>query len=87
MVTNTLKADGHYKPVYLLYEGGGATRSLKANQAMGIPGDQEGVCDVLRGLMRTFMWLQQLTLIDKQWEDILLEPKFPILVALVRDAY
>jgi hypothetical protein len=73
--------------MYHLYEGGSATRILKANQAVGIPSDQEGVCDVLRGLMRTFTWLQQLTLTDKQWEDILLEPKFPKLVALVRDAY
>jgi hypothetical protein len=87
MVTNTLKAGGHWQPVYLLYEGGSATRSLKANQAVGIPSDQEGVCDVLCGLMRTFTWLQQLTLIDNQWEDILLEPKFPKLMALVCDAY
>jgi hypothetical protein len=87
MVTNTLKADGHSQLVYLLYEGGSVTRILKANQAVGIPGDQEGVRDVLRGLMRTFTWLQQLTLTDKQWEDILLEPKFPKLVALVRDVY
>ena len=50
--------------MYLLYKGGSATRILKANQAMGIPGDQEGVHDVLRGLMRTFMRLQQLNLTD-----------------------
>ena len=38
-VTKTLKAGGHWQPVYLLYEGGSATRILKANQAVGIPGD------------------------------------------------
>ena len=54
IVTNTLKAGGHWQPVYLLYKGGSATRILKANQAMDIPGDQEGVHDVLRGLIRTF---------------------------------
>ena len=57
MVTKTLIADGHWQPVYLLYKGGSTTRILKANQAVGIPGDQEGVRDVLRGLMRTFTWL------------------------------
>ena len=56
-VTKTLKAGGCWQLVYLLYEGGSATRILKANQAMGIPDDQEGVHDVLRGLMRTFTWL------------------------------
>ena len=39
MVTKTLKAGGHWQPVYLLYEGGNATRILKVNQAMGILGD------------------------------------------------
>ena len=38
-VTKTLKTDGHWQPVYLLYEGGSATRILKENQAVGIPGD------------------------------------------------
>ena len=38
-VTKTLKANDHWQPVYLLYEGGSATRISKANQAMGIPGD------------------------------------------------
>ena len=57
MVIKTLKASGHWQPMYLLYKGGSATRILKANQAMDIPGDQEGVHDVLRGFMRTFMWL------------------------------
>ena len=56
------------------------------NQAVGIPGDQEGVRDVLRGLMRTFTWLQQLNLIDEQWEDILPKPEVPELVALAREA-
>ena len=37
-VTKTLKADGHWQPVYL-YEEGSATRILKANQAVGIPGN------------------------------------------------
>ena len=59
MVTKTLKAGGHWQPVYLLYEGGSATMILMGNQAVGIPGDQEGVRDVLHGLMRTFPWLQQ----------------------------
>jgi hypothetical protein len=36
------------------YEGGSATKTFKVNQAMGILGDQEGVRDVLHGLMRTF---------------------------------
>jgi len=31
MVTKTLKAGGHWQPVYLLYEGGSATRILKVN--------------------------------------------------------
>ena len=53
---------------------------------MGIPCDQEGVHDVLRGLMRTFTWLQQLNLTNEQWEDILLELEVPKLVALVREA-
>ncbi|XP_066324147.1 uncharacterized protein [Miscanthus floridulus] len=53
---------------------------------MGIPDDQEGVCDVLHGLMRTFMWLQQLNLTDEQWEDILPKPDVPELVALARKA-
>jgi hypothetical protein len=53
-VTKTLKVGGHWQPVYLLYEGGTTTRNLKANQVVGIPDDQEGFCDVLRGLMRTF---------------------------------
>ena len=39
-VTKTLKASAHWQPVYLLYEGGSATRILKENQAVGIPGDQ-----------------------------------------------
>ena len=56
-MTKTLKADGHWQPVYLLYEGGSTTRILKANQAVGILGDQEGVRDVLHSLMRTFTWL------------------------------
>ena len=38
-MTKTLKADGHWQPVYLLYEGGSATRILKANQDVGIPSD------------------------------------------------
>jgi hypothetical protein len=53
--------------VYLLYEGGSATRILKANQVVGIPDDQEGVHDVLHDLMRIVTWLQQLNLIDEQW--------------------
>ena len=36
-VTKTLKANGHWQPVYLLYEGGSATRILKVNRAVGIP--------------------------------------------------
>ena len=60
MVTKTLKAGGHWQLVYLLYEGGSTTRILKVNQTVGILGDQEGVRDVLRGLMRTFKRLQQL---------------------------
>ena len=47
------------------------------NQVMGIPDDQEGVRDVLRGIMRTFTWLQQLILTNEQWEDIL--PKREVL--------
>ena len=39
MVTKTLKADGHWQSVYLLYEGGSTTRILKANQAVGILDD------------------------------------------------
>jgi hypothetical protein len=35
--------------------------------------------------MRTFMWLQQLILIDEQWEDILPEPKVPELTALAHE--
>jgi hypothetical protein len=58
MVTKTLKAGGHWQLVYLLYKGGSATRILKANEAVGIPDDQEGVRDVLHGLMGTFTWLQ-----------------------------
>ena len=54
---------------------------------MGIPGDQEGVRDVLRGLMRTFMRLPQLNLTNEQWEDILPEPEVPELMALAREAY
>ena len=38
-VTKILKAGGHWQLVYLLYEGGSATRILKANRAVGIPGD------------------------------------------------
>ena len=72
--------------MYLLYEGGSATRILKVNQAMGIPGDQEGVCDVLRVLMRTFTWLQELNLTDEHWEDILPKPMVPELVALACEA-
>jgi hypothetical protein len=63
-VTKTLKAGSHWQLLYLLYKGGSTTRILKENQAMGIPGDQEGVRDVLHGLMRTLTWLQQLNLID-----------------------
>ena len=70
--------------MYLLYEGGSATRILKANQAVGIPDDQEDVYDVLCGLMNTFTRLQQLNLTDKQWEDILPEPEVLELVALAR---
>jgi len=75
------------QPVYLLYEGGSTTKISKTNQAVGILDDQEGVHDVLHGLMRTFMRLQQLNLTDKQWEDILPEPKVPELVALAHKAY
>ena len=46
-VTKTIKASGHWQLVYLLYEGGSATRILKANQAVGIPGDYDGNRDVL----------------------------------------
>ena len=53
-VTKTLKAGGHWQPVYFPYEGGSATRILKANQAVGISSNQEGVRDVLHGLMRIF---------------------------------
>ena len=87
MVTKNLKADDNWQPVYLLYQGGSATRILKVNRAMGIPSDLEGVHDVLRGLMRTFTWLQQLNLIDEQLEDILPEPEVPKLVTLARKAY
>jgi hypothetical protein len=48
-----------------MYEGDSATRILKANQAVGILDDQEGVHDVLRGLMKTFMRLQELNLTDE----------------------
>ena len=65
-MTKTLKDGGYWQLVYLLYKRGIATRILKVNQAVGIPGDQEGVRDVLRGLMRTFTWLQQLNLTDEQ---------------------
>jgi hypothetical protein len=54
---------------------------------MGIPGDQEGVRDVLRGLMRTVKRLQELNLTNKDLEDILPEPEVPVLVALEREAY
>ena len=53
---------------------------------MGISSDQEGVRDVLRGLMRIFTRLQHLTLTNEQWEDILPEPKVPKLMALAREA-
>ena len=66
---------GRYK-----WEYGGPVLTSK-----GITGDQEGVRDVLRGLMRTFTRLQQLNLTDKQWEDILLGPEVPKLVALARE--
>ena len=56
-VSKTLKAGGHWQPVHLLYEGVSTTRILKANQAVGISSNQEGVRDVLHGLMRTFTWL------------------------------
>ena len=46
-VTKTLKASDHWQSVYLLYERGSATRILKANQAVGIPGDYDGNRDVL----------------------------------------
>ena len=72
--------------MHLQYEGGSTTRILKANPAVGIPGDQEGVCDVLCGLMRTFTRLQQLNLTDEQWEDILPEPMVPKHVALAHEA-
>ena len=36
-MTKTLKASGHWQPVYLLCEGCSTTRILKVNQAMGIP--------------------------------------------------
>ena len=85
-VTKTPKAGGHWQPVYLLYEGGSTTRILKANQAVGIPDNQEGVHDVLHGLMRTFTWLQQLNLTEELWEDILPEPEVPELIALAREA-
>jgi hypothetical protein len=48
-----------------MYEGDSATRILKANQVVGIPDDQEGVHDVLRGLMKTFTRLHELNLTDK----------------------
>ena len=73
--------------MYLLYEGGSTTRILKVNQAVGIPGDQDGVHDVLHGLMRTVMQLQELNLNGKDWEDILPEPEVPKLVALAHEAY
>ena len=38
-VTKTLKANGHWSPVYLLYKRGSATKILKVNQVMGIPDD------------------------------------------------
>ena len=38
-VTKTLKASGHWPPVYLLYKRGSATKILKVNQVMGIPND------------------------------------------------
>ena len=76
MVTKTLKAGGQWQPVYLLYKGGSATRILKVNQAMGIP-----------GLMRTFTRLQQLNLTDEQWKDILPEPEVPELAALACEAF
>ncbi|XP_066350377.1 uncharacterized protein [Miscanthus floridulus] len=85
-VTKILKVGSHWQSVYLLYEGGSATRILKANQAMGIPNDQEGVRDVLCGLMRTLKRLEELNLINKQWEDILPEPEVPQLVALACEA-
>jgi hypothetical protein len=61
-VTKTLEVSGHWKLVQVLYEGGSATRTLKANQGVGITGDQEGVRDVLRGLMRTVTWLNSTSL-------------------------
>ena len=36
--------------------------------------------------MRTFTRLQQLNLTDEQWEDILLKPEVPKLMALVHEA-
>ena len=54
---------------------------------MGIPDNQEGVHDVLHGLMRTFTLLQQLNLTDELWEDILPKPEVPELVALACEAY
>jgi hypothetical protein len=86
MVTKALKANGHWQPVYLLYEEGSATRILKVSQVVGIPSDKKGVHDVLHSLMRTFTRLQQLNLTDEQWEDILPEPEVPELTALAREA-
>ena len=85
-VTKTHKPGDHWQPVYLLCEEGSATRILKVNQVVGITDDQEGVCDVLRGWMRTFTRLQQLNLIDEQWEDILPEREVPKLMALACEA-
>lgn len=57
------------------------------NQAVDIPGNKEGVHDVLCRLMKTVTLLQELNLNDWQWEDILPKSAVPLLVATARQAY
>ena len=53
-VTRIVKAGGCRQLVKIEYEGGDK-RTFTMNQDMDILGDQEGVRDVLRGLLRTVM--------------------------------
>ena len=64
------------------FEGDGTNRTFIANQAVDIPHNKEGVCGVLRGLMRTVMPLQDLNLTDSQWEDIFPESQVSLLAVL-----
>lgn len=84
----TVKAGGRRRPASALYddEDDDTKRTFTANRAVDIPGNEEEVRDVLRGMLRSLAPLQLFRLTNQQWEEIIPESAVPLLLDLACQA-